>query len=160
MDSQRADLESQIAVAFAAELATPPAMSLRGASETDIGRSPPPFDPELDEPSVAYLERHAYDLSFLDAESWRNYLPRLLALAVTQATSPSNAVDGLLSSLRPPDRAPPRLASLSAKQEAAVVAVLEALAFNEGSAHSQAASTALEEWWGEAPIYRYGRNVA
>ncbi len=137
MDSQRADLEAKIAAAFEVELARPPFMSLRGASEADLGRPAPPFEPELDGPSVAYLERHAYDLPFLDAESWRNYLPRLLTLAVAHIASASNAVDGLLGSLRPPDHAPPRLASLSAKQEAAVVAVLEALAFNEGSAHSQ-----------------------
>ena len=160
MDSQRADLEAKIAGAFAVELATLPAMSLRGASEVDVGRPPPPFDPELDEPSFVYLERHAYDLPFLDAESWRNYLPRFLALAAAHVASASNAVDGLLGSLRPPDSAPPRLASLSVKQEWAVVAVLEALAFTAGSAHSQAACTALEEWWGEAPIHRGGRNVA
>ena len=160
MNSQRADLESQIAVAFAGEIAARPEMSLRGACEVDVGRPPPPFDPELDLPSVAYLERHGYDLPLLDAESWRNYLPRLLTLAVGSVESPSNAVDGLLASLRPPDRTPPRLASLSPKQEAAVVAVLEVLAFTEGSAHSEGACTALEEWWGEAPIYRYGRDVA
>ena len=38
-------------------------------------------------------------------------------------------IDGLLASLRPPDREPPRLASLSAGQEAVVVAVLDVLAF-------------------------------
>jgi len=160
MNSQRADLESQIAVAFASELATPPKITLRGAGEIDVGRPPPEFDPVLDSPSVAYLQRHGYDLPFLDAESCRNYLPRILILAVGSVESPSNAVDGLLSSLRPPDRTPPRLASLSAKQEAAVVAVLEVLAFGEGSVHSEGACTALEEWWGEAPIYRCGRNVA
>jgi hypothetical protein len=160
MNSHRADLESQIAVAFAGELATRPEITLRGACEIDVGRTPPPFDPELDSPSVAYLERHGYDLPFLDAESWRNYLPRLLALAVANVESPSNAVDGLLASLRPPDRTPRRLASLSAKQEASVVAVLEVLAFNEGSVHVEGACAALEEWWGETPIYRYGQNVA
>ena len=160
MNSQRADLKSQIAVAFAGELAMQPEMTLRGACEVDVGRSPPAFDAELDSPSVSYLERHGYDLSFLDATSWRNYLPRLLTLAVSSVESPSQAVDGLLASLRPPDRSPPRLASLSAQQEAAVVAVLEVLAFSEGSVHSEDAFTALEEWWGEAPIYRHGQHVA
>ena len=160
MNSQHADLERQIAVAFVRELATKPDMTLRGACEVDVGRTPPPFDPELDSPSIAYLERHGYDLPFLDADSWRNYLPRLLTLATGSFSSPSNAVDGMLGSLRPPDRTPPRFASLSAKQEAAVVAVLEILAFGEGSVHSEGACTALEEWWGVAPIYRYGANVA
>ena len=160
MDPQRADLEPRIAVAFASELATSPATSLRAASEIDVGRPPPPFDPALDSPTVAYLERHAYDLPFLDAESWRIYLPRLLALAVGSIESPSNAVEGLLSSLRPPDTSPPRLASLSARQEAAVVAVLEVLAFAEGSVHSESACTPLEEWWGADPSYRQSRDVA
>ena len=160
MNAGHADLEAQIASAFAAELAAAPRISLRGASEIDLGRPPPEFDPELDLPSPSYLERHAYDLPFLDAESWRNYLPRLLVFAVSHVEAPSNAVDGLLGSLRPPDTEPPRLASLSPKQEAAVVAVLEALAFDEGSVHSAAACTALEEWWGAAPICRYGQDVA
>ena len=159
MNADRAALQGQIASAFAAELVATPKTSLRGAAEIDIGRRPPAFDLELDSPSPAYLEQHAYDLPFLDAESWRIYLPRLLALAVSHVGS-SDAVDGLLSSLRPPDTEPPRFASLSAKQEAAVVAVLDFLAFGEESAHSAAACTALEEWWGTAPLYRPRQNVA
>ena len=105
-------------------------------------------------------KRQAYDLPFLDAKSWKHYLALLLAVAVSNAEAAPNAVDGLLSSLRPPDRRPPRLASLSAEQEQVLVAVLEFLAFSENSSHSDAACTALEEWWGESPLYRGQRNVA
>ena len=160
MNSQSDELATRIAAAFEGDLASTPAMSLRAAGEIDVGHPPPPFDATQDAPSVAYLERHGYDLPFLDAGSWRNYLPRLLALAVAQVEAPSNAVDGLLASLRPPDREPPRLASLSSEQDATVVAVLEFLAFRDHSAHSEAACRALEEWWGENPIFRPHRNVA
>jgi len=160
MNVKPIDLRERIATAFAVELASTPPMSLRAAGEVDVGRPPPPFDPAQDAPSNEYLEQHAYDLPFLDSESWRFYLPRLLALAVADARASSNAVDGLLESLRPPDREPPRLASLSSEQEAIVASVLKYVAFGEGAAHCEAASTALEEWWGEAPLYRPRRYVA
>jgi hypothetical protein len=57
-------------------------------------------------------------------------------------------VESLVASLRPPDRYPPRLASLTAPQEAAVVAFLETVAL--GGGHPQfadGAQQALEEWW-------------
>jgi len=160
MNTDRTALEAQIASAFAEELSAQPQTTLRGAAELDAGHPPPAFDPELDKPSPAYLERHGYDLPFLDTESWQIYLPRLLMHAVSNADRTSNAADGLLGSLRPPDREPPRLGSLSNAQEAAVVAVLNFLAFSETSPHSEAACRALEEWWGTSPLYRYGTHVA
>ena len=62
--------------------------------------------------------------------------------------------ESLLSSLRPPDREPPRLASLSAAQEAVVVAVLDALAFGDGSAYQDYAMQVLEEYWVPNALYR------
>jgi hypothetical protein len=57
-------------------------------------------------------------------------------------------VEALIRSLRPPDRYPPRLATLTAEQEAVVVAFLETLALGEGFGHLQHdAQQALEEWW-------------
>ena len=64
------------------------------------------------------------------------------------------APEGLLYSLRPPDRDPPRLASLTPEQKAAIVAFLEALAFDDNAAYYQAdALQILEEWW--LPNARY-----
>ena len=63
-------------------------------------------------------------------------------------------IDGLLASLRPPDREPPRLASLSAEQEAVVVAVLDVLAFDERSLHRDLAMQVLEEYWVPNSLYR------
>ena len=154
MEPKQLDLAIRIVAVFADALASAPTMSLRAAGEIDAGMAPSLHDAERNSPSVAYLEKHAYDLPFLDAKSWKHYLPLLLAVAVSNAEAAPNAVDGLLSSLRPPDRQPPRLASLSAEQEQVLVAVLEFLAFSENSSHSDAACTALEEWWGESPLYR------
>src|SRR5262249_30158198 len=61
---------------------------------------------------------------------------------------PAMAVEALIRSLRPPDRYPPRLATLTAEQETVVVAFLETLALGDGSGHMQEdAQQALEEWW-------------
>jgi hypothetical protein len=67
---------------------------------------------------------------------------------------PEMAVEGLLHSLRPPDREPPRLASLTAEQEAVIVALLEEVAFSEDSANSDFAMQVLEEWWIPNALYR------
>jgi hypothetical protein len=60
-------------------------------------------------------------------------------------------------SLRPPDREPPRLASLSPAQERVVRQLLEVLAFAEDSVWQENACQALEEWWIENPLYRPSR---
>ena len=39
-----------------------PRTTLRGGDALDVYKSPPAFDPELDEPSDLYLERHAAGL--------------------------------------------------------------------------------------------------
>jgi hypothetical protein len=62
--------------------------------------------------------------------------------------------DALLWSLRPPDREPPRLGSLSAEQEAVVVAALDVLAFDPRSACQDLAMQVLEEYWVPGAFYR------
>jgi hypothetical protein len=63
-------------------------------------------------------------------------------------------IDAFLSSLRPPDRQPPRLASLSVEQESVVSAFLDIMAFDDVSVHQELARTALEEWWAPGALYR------
>ena len=58
------------------------------------------------------------------------------------------AVEALIRSLRPPDHYPPRLATLTAEQEAIVVTFLETLALGSAAGPQQEdAQQALEEWW-------------
>jgi len=85
-------------------------------------------------------------LGYLDAQSWRHYLPRLIDYAFRRPDDPAIAVEALLGSLRPPDRYPPRLGTLTAEQEAVIVAFLETLALGDGSDHLQdEAQQALEQ---------------
>jgi hypothetical protein len=150
------DLVERARAAFGADAATPPAMTLRGGSAVDSYDAPPPFDPVLDEPTDAYLETHAYwGLAYLDPSSWRGYLPRLIDYALGHLGDRGSMItEGLLVSLRPPDREPPRLASLSAEQEAVVVAVLDVLAFDERSLDRDLAMQVLEEYWVPNALYR------
>ena len=60
----------------------------------------------------------------------------------------------MLSSLRPPDREPPRLGSISLEQEAVVVEFLDLLAFGERSAYQDFAMQVLEEYWVPNALYR------
>jgi hypothetical protein len=110
-----------------------PAMTLRGGAAVDGYDTPPAHDPEADEPTDAYLETYAYwGLAYLDPASWRHYLPGLIDYALRHLGEPGSMVtEGLLGSLRPPDREPPRLGSLSGEQEAVVMAVLDQLAFDD-----------------------------
>jgi hypothetical protein len=142
--------------AFRADAERPPPVTLRGGDAIDSYSSPPPYDSALDAPSDAYLERYAYwALTFLDAASWRHYLPALIDHTLRHLDRPTTMVgEGLLFSLRPPDREPPRLATLTTEQEAVIAAFLEELAFNdEGRAYQEDALLILEEWW--LPNARY-----
>jgi len=49
---------------------------------------------------------------------------------------------------------PPRLASLTAEQEAVIVLFLEEVSFSEDSANSDFATQVLEEWWLPNALYR------
>lgn len=63
-------------------------------------------------------------------------------------------VEGLLHNLRPPDREPPRLASLTAEQESVIVAFLDEVACSEDSANRDFAQQVLEEGWLPDALYR------
>lgn len=135
--------------AFADDLASLPALTLRGGNAVDGYEQPEPFDPARDEPTDAYLEGFAFwGLGYLDARSWRHYLPRLIEYALQHPDDPAMVAEALVRSMRPPDRYPPRLGSLSAVQETAVCAFLELVALGDGSPHlREDAQQALEEWW-------------
>ena len=138
--------------AFAAELAEPPALSLRGANAVDSYDRPEPFDASTDEATDAYLEGFAFwAMPYLDARSWRHYLPRLIEYAIAHPGDPAMVIEATVRSLRPPDRVPARLTTLARAQEEVIVAFLERLALggdgdDEGGAAAEARA-ALEEWW-------------
>jgi len=135
--------------AFRTDAAAPPPLTLRGGSAVDSYDQPIPFDPAEDEPTDAYLEKFAFwGLGYLDAVSWRHYLPRLIDYAFRCPTDPAMVIEALVRSLRPPDRYPPRLATLSADQEDVVRSFLEQAALGGAYPHVQEeAQQALEEWW-------------
>jgi hypothetical protein len=142
--------------AFRADVERAPAITLRGGNAIDSYEEPPPYDPAQDEPTDDYLGTYAFwGLVFLDAASWRHYLPRLIAYTFRHLHAPvTMATDGLLFSLRPPDHEPPRLATLTPEQEAVIVAFLEELAFRDDNhAYEEDALLILEEWW--LPNARY-----
>jgi len=120
--------------AFAADVSRCPTVTLRGGNELDEYKTPAPFDAALDVVTDEYLEQYTWGVSYLDAPSWRHYLPYLIEYALRRIDQGSNVTDALLTSLRHPDRQPPRLASLSPEQEALVTRALNALAFNPSGA--------------------------
>ena len=129
-------------------------MSLRAGNARDEYRKEPEYDPVSDRLTPEYLEAYFWGLSHLDADSWRYYLPFLLGYAVQNISNPeSNMVEALLSSLRPPDRDPPRFGSLTTSEKNAVIQVLDKLAFSEDSAWKDGAMLALEEYWAPAALY-------
>jgi hypothetical protein len=158
MTPERQQLVQRAFDAFKADAAASPAITLRGGNALDSYDEPPPFDAEIDEPTDAYLETHAFNgIVFLDAPSWRHYLPRLIEYALRNIASNAPgtmAIDGLLYSLRPPDRDPPRLGSLTREQEDVVVAALEQLAFADDSLYRAEAMQVMEEWWIPGALYR------
>src|SRR4029453_16667314 len=105
-----------------------PPLTLRGGNSVDSYDEAEPFDPVRDEPTDAYIEGFAFwGLGYLDAQSGRHYLPRLIRYALRRPDDPAMAVEALIRSLRPPDRYPPRLTTLTLDQEAVVVAFLAPL---------------------------------
>jgi hypothetical protein len=147
-------LLAEIRQAFAVEAAITPSVTLRGGNAIDEYNSPPPFEPEVDAITDEYLETYHWGVSYLDAASWRHYLPSLFEYALRNIDKVSLVIEALLSSLRPPDREPPRLASLSREQEALVTQVLDALAFSKESANQELACQVIEEWWVPGALYR------
>lgn len=135
--------------AFRDDLAEAPALTLRGANAVDSYERPDPFDASADEATDEYLEGFAFwAMPYLDARSWRHYLPRLMGYTLEHPDDPHMVAEATVRSLRPPDRVPPRLTTLTADQEAVIVAFLEQLALGDEE-HSVAndAREALQEWW-------------
>jgi hypothetical protein len=158
MTTVRADLIARAYDVFRADVDGTPPITLRGGDALDSYDEPPPFDPEVDAPTDTYLERWAFHgLNFLDPASWRHYLPRLIDYALRNIASNAPgtmAIDALLWSLRPPEREPARLGSLTPEQERVVVAVLDQLAFSDESVYKADAMQVIEEWWMPGALYR------
>lgn len=140
---------------FRADAEVDPPMTLRGGCAEDSYDVAPPYDPVIDQPTDAYLEAYTFwGLAYLDAASWRHYIPRLIDYTFRHMHDPAMAVEGLLHNLRPPDRKPPRLGSLTPEQEAVIVEFLNEVAFSEDSANRDFAMQVLEEWWLPDALYR------
>lgn len=153
----RSEISRRAREAFRADMQAAPQKTLRGGNAEDSYDLPPPPDPELDRLTDEYLETFTFwGLAFLDPASWRHYLPYLIDYTFRHMDDPRMAVEGVLHNLRPPDREPPRLASLNAEQEAVIVAFLEEVAFSEDSANRDFAMQVLEEWWIPGALYRGG----
>ncbi len=141
-----------------------PPMTLRAGDAIDSYDIPPNYDEELDKLTDDYLQQYAYfALPFLDAISWRYYLPFLIDFALrhyTPEAAPESSivVEGTLSSLRPPDREPPRLAVLTTEQESVIIKFLDILAFDENSDYQDYAMQVLEEYWIQGALYREENN--
>jgi hypothetical protein len=132
-----------------------PPMTLRAGNAVDDYELPPPFDAEIDRIDDAYLEHNHWGIAFLDAVSWQFYLPALMSYAFRHlADGGSMVIDSLLMSMRPPDREPPRLSSLTRSQEDLVVSFLEVLAFDDTSAWQLYAMQVLEEYRAPKALYR------
>ncbi|MDP9123809.1 MAG: hypothetical protein M3N82_04305 [Pseudomonadota bacterium] len=141
------DLIADIFAAFSAEGSAFPPMTLRGGDALDLSKPAPPFDVLVDAISDEYLEAHPWGSGYLDATSWRHYLPFMMEYALRHITEASDVADALLTSLRPPDRDPPRLGSLTKAQETAVLRFLDVMAYNADSASMDLAAVVLSEWW-------------
>jgi hypothetical protein len=140
------ELIMNVFVAFAVDMQSRPLMSLRGGNDLDQCRSISAFDSAMDTISDTYLEQNCWGLGYLDAGSWRHYLPYLMEYTVRHLEQGSEVVDALLNNLRPPDREPPRLESLTDHQQAALRRFLELLGFSDKSAHAELACQVIEEW--------------
>lgn len=150
------DLARWALEAFRDVATVPPPLTLRGGCDLDDYNRPGPFDSSIDVPTDEYLEQHAFiGLGYLDATSWRHYLPRLIEYTLAHPADPAMVTEALVASLRPPDRYPPRLGSLSAEQEDVVRSLLEALLTSVDDESIQGeVQQALEEWWWPHPRSR------
>ena len=139
---------------FVGDLRATLAVTLRGGNSLDEYKEPEAFDAVVDAVSDSYFDRYWWGIAHLDPQSWRHYLPYLIEYCLRHRGEGSMVIDAFLSSLRPPDRQPPRLASLSVEQESVVSAFLDIMAFDDVSVHQELARTALEEWWAPGALYR------
>src|SRR3982751_5554810 len=123
--------------AFRDDLAGPPPLTLRGANAVDGYDEPKPYDPDVDAPTDEYLERYAFwAMPYLDARSWRHYLPRLIEYTLAHPSDELMVTEALVRSLRPPE------------QEAVIVELLKMIAVDERQHDAREdAIAALEAWW-------------
>ena len=151
----RSEISRRANEVFQADILATPRMTLRGGEAEDSYNVAPQYDPILDKLTDAYLEAYTFwGLNYLDPASWRHYLPFLIDYTFQHMDDPKMVVEGLLYNLRPPDREPPRLASLTGEQEAVVIEFLEEVAYSEDSANKDFALQVLEEWWIPNALYR------
>lgn len=154
----RAEIIARAYDVFRADVEATPSITLRGGNALDSYDEPPPYDAVVDEPTDKYLETHAYHgMVFVDAPSWRHYIPRLIDYSLRNIASNAPgtmAIDGLFWALRPPDRDPPRLASLTPEQEDVIVAFLDEMAFADDSVYKEDAMEVIQEWWMPGALYR------
>ena len=158
MSATRSELIARAYDAFRVDVESIPPITLRGGNALDSYDEPPPYDEDVDRPTDEYLETYAYHgMVFVDPPSWRHYIPRLIDYALRNIASNAPgtmAIDGILWALRPPDRDPPRLASLSAEQEQVIAAFLDEMAFSDDSLYKDAAMEVIQEWWMPGALYR------
>ena len=158
MTANRADLIARAYEVFRSDVDAVPPITLRGGNALDSYDDPPPYDPGIDRPTDEYLETHAYHgMVFVDPPSWRHYIPRLIDYALRNIASNgpgTMAIDALFWALRPPDRDPPRLASLTPDQEKVIVAFLDEMAFADDSLYKEDAMVVIQEWWMPGALYR------
>lgn len=153
--TKRSEISSRASDVFHADNLAVPQMTLRGGYAEDSYDVAPAYDAVLDELTDAYLEAYTFwGLAYLDSASWRYYLPHLIDYTFRHMDDPKMAVEGVLHNLRPPDREPPRLASLTAEQEAVIVEFLDEVAFSDDSVNRDFAIQVLEEWWIPNAQYR------
>ena len=97
----------RVRLAFRVDLAATPPLTLRGANAVDGYDEPEPYDEVADAPTDDYLERYTFwAMPYLDARSWRHYLPRLIEYALAHPADPRMVTEALVRSLRPPTGSP------------------------------------------------------
>lgn len=138
-----------IVLAKATFLTAAPRMTLRQGNAVDSYRDPgSKFEDESRAPEDRYLEEFHWGIPHLDSVSWKFYLPHLISYSIRHLGDGSSlVVSGFLQSLRPPDREPPRLATVTKEEEKVIVTVLELLGFDKSSAHQEEALRVLQEYW-------------
>lgn len=135
------DLSKMLFDAFADDIAVNPEVTLRGGSHLDEHCASTPYDPVTDKISDEYIESFPWGVAHLDPASWRHYLPQLADYVVRHFKHGTLVGEATIASLCAPDRDPPRLATLTPRQEQAVT---EFLAFTDGSAHQDDACRAID----------------
>ena len=141
------DLIADVFAAFSAEGTAFPPTTLRGGDALERDPPAPPVDVLVDAISDESLEAHPWGSGWLDDVSWRHYLPFMMEYALRHITRSTDVTDALLTSLRPPDRTPPRLATLAKAQETVVLRFLDVMAYSPESASTDLAAMVLSEWW-------------